>query len=368
MKPATGLLTYPAKLFQHGGAAGLSPPVLDFSVSINPLGPPASALTAIREALPGIARYPDSDCVQLRVKLAGVHQVEPAQVIAGNGSNELIHLIARVFRPARVAIAEPTYTEYLRASLAVGARVDHWIAKPPAFQPAPFEPGDAQLVWLCNPNNPTGQFWPAARETAAWIAGHPATLFVVDEAFLPFVSVDATLSLVGWTARLPNLIVLRSMTKFWAIPGLRLGYAVAHPDLIARLRAGQEPWSVNVLAQAAGLAILDDHDFAARTHAWLAETLPSFQVELWECQPHLDLLPSAINFFLVDLPEPTAPAVASRLADRGIRVREASNFIGLDDHYLRIGFRTEAENCRLVEELKDVLRSGGTHKLDACAT
>src|SRR4051794_40701792 len=146
--------TDPAPLFRHGGRRPDQQGMLDFSASINPLGPPKSVLKALRAALPEIAHYPDPDCRELTEKIAAYHGVSPEQVVVGNGSNELIHAIARAFRPKRVAIVEPTYTEYLRASLLVGADVDHWMSRSARFSLAPFDPEGADLVWLRNPNNP----------------------------------------------------------------------------------------------------------------------------------------------------------------------------------------------------------------------
>src|SRR5208283_2303132 len=116
---------------------------------------------------------------------ASFHGVEPEQVVVGNGSNELIYAIARAFQPKRVAIVEPTYTEYLRASLLVGAKVDHWLAEGDRFKLKPFDPEMADVVWLANPNNPTGAMWAGAAYLTRWMQAHPRTLFVVDEAFLP---------------------------------------------------------------------------------------------------------------------------------------------------------------------------------------
>ncbi|MBV9125029.1 MAG: aminotransferase class I/II-fold pyridoxal phosphate-dependent enzyme, partial [Planctomycetes bacterium] len=216
---------YSPALFRHGGrpTAG-EDNRLDFSANINPLGPPRSALQAIARAWGGVASYPDPECRPLSDLLAARHQVEPAQVLIGNGSNELIYLISRAWKPRRVAIVEPTYTEYLRASLLVGAEVDHWLPEEEAFQPQPFDPGAAELVWLCQPNNPTGQLWPAGT-LAGWVEAHPRVLFVVDEAFLPFLPEEAEYSMIPALRRLPNLVVLRSLTKFYALPGLRIGYA-----------------------------------------------------------------------------------------------------------------------------------------------
>src|SRR5262245_54507173 len=175
----------PSSLFRPGG---VSPSergrLLDFSANVNPLGPPASVLRVLREELPAIAHYPDPECRALRQKLAEHHGVDPEQIVVGNGSNELIYAIARALKPRRVAIAEPTYTEYLRASLSVGAKADHWLAEGNHFKLKPFDPEGADIVWICNPNNPTGTYWAGADHLAHWIEANPRTTFVVDEAFL----------------------------------------------------------------------------------------------------------------------------------------------------------------------------------------
>src|SRR5262249_54461639 len=154
-------------------------PILDFSVSLNPLGPPVSVLQAIGRHVPAIAHYPDPHCRGLVERLARLHGVAPERGVVGNGSSELIHTLPRALGSRRVAIVEPTYTEYLRASLAAGADVVHWLPEEETFQPEPFAAGGADLVWLCHPNNPTGQLWDTPR-LAAWIAHNPRTYFVVD--------------------------------------------------------------------------------------------------------------------------------------------------------------------------------------------
>src|SRR5262249_17476139 len=156
--------TDPTPLFRHGGALPQGcGQLIDFSASINPLGPPESVVRTLRNELPHIAHYPDPDCRKLTERLAALHSVEPSQIVVGNGSNELIYAIARAVGPKRVAIVEPTYTEYLRASLLVGAKVDHWLASG-GFQP--FDPGQAKLVWVCHPNNPTGNMWASGWQLA----------------------------------------------------------------------------------------------------------------------------------------------------------------------------------------------------------
>ena len=345
----------PAFLFRHGdrSVAGARRP-LDFSVSVNPLGPPPSVLHAVRSGLAAIAHYPDPDCRMLTECISGQHECECGKVVVGNGANDLIHALTRAVQPRRVAIVEPTYTEYLHAALLSGAEVIHWLAEPPDFNPGPFDPEDADLVWLCNPNNPTGRFWPPVGVLADWIGAYPCTLFVVDEAFLPLTLAGDRGSLIPYIGRLPNLVVLRSLTKLYALPGLRLGYAAAPVKWAECLRAQVVPWSVNALAQSAGLAALGDAEFALRTRAWLTAEASTFGARLGAVSDRLRPVESAANFVLVELREQTAAEVVGGLARQGIGVRDASNFIGLGPRYVRVGARTAEANARLLAALAEV--------------
>jgi threonine-phosphate decarboxylase len=340
----------PARLFHHGGSPAARGPVLDFSASINPLGPPDSVLRALRRALPAVAHYPDPGCTALTARLAAFHHVEPGQVVVGNGSNELIHALPRAVRPRRAAVAEPTYTEYLRASLLAGAEVEHWLAAGDAFTPRGFDPDGADLVWLCNPNNPTGQLWPRS-DLVEWVGAFPRALFVVDEAFLPFVPGEEDHSLVPVLGRLPNLVVLRSLTKLYSLPGLRLGYALAHPDLAERVRGQLVPWSVNALAQAAGLAALDDAGFLRRTHEWAANEPAAFCRRLTVLTRNLEPVPSRAVFVLLRVQGTSSGRLAAALGECGLAVRDASNFVGLDGRYVRVAVRSPGDNRLLLREL-----------------
>jgi threonine-phosphate decarboxylase len=351
------------RLFRHGGA--VTPdraPLLDFSVSVNPLGPPASVLQALHRELPAIARYPDPESRRLTRCLAEFHRVDATQVIVANGSNELIYAIARAFAGRRVAIVEPTFTEYLRATLTVQGTVDHWLAEGPSFQPQAFDPEGACLVWLGNPNNPTGRRW-SRDDLVSWIAAFPAVGFVVDEAFLPFLSDEAAQSVIPVLDRLPNVIVLRSLTKVYTLPGLRLGYAVLSPRQAESLRwrLAPAPWSVNCLAQAAGLAALQDGPFLARTRAWLTAERNGFLEQLAGLHTDLEPIPSEVNFLLLRLIRAgmTARRLTRRLEERGLAIRDASNFVVLEGRFIRVAVRTAPDNQRLLEELRRALADGG---------
>jgi cobyric acid synthase CobQ/L-threonine-O-3-phosphate decarboxylase len=339
-------------LFRHGERAAV-PSLLNFSVSTNPLGPPASVLQALQQNMRTIAVYPDADCRGLTERLACYHRVAPAQVVVGNGSNELIYAIVRAFQPRRVAIVEPTFTEYLRASRLGGATVDHWLAEGDDFEPACFDPEGADLVWLGNPNNPTGRLWPK-EQLREWIGRHGRTVFVVDEAFLPFLEDERDQSLIAEVDRLPNVIVLRSLTKLYALPGLRLGYAVTSAELAVRLRAQRTPWSVNSLAQVAGLAALDDTAFIAQTHRWLSQERDTYLGQLAAFPEWLQPLSACANFVLLRLQQTSSQELAAGLTARGIAVRDASNFVGLDGRYVRVAVRTRPDNQRLIDALEEL--------------
>jgi threonine-phosphate decarboxylase len=345
----------PAPLFRHGdrGTPGARPP-LDFGVSVNPLGPSRSVLRAVRASSIAMGRYPDPDCRLLSEQLAAGHRCHRRQVVVGNGANDLIYALTRAVRPRRVAIAEPTYTEYLRAALLAEADVTHWLAEGPDFDPEPFDPEGADLVWLCNPNNPTGRLWPPPDALACWIAAHPRILFVADEAFLPLTVEGDRRSLIPYVVRLANLVVLRSLTKLHALPGLRLGYVVASPEWADRVRAQIVPWSVNALAQAAGLAGLADEELAQQTRAWVAWEASTFEDRLAAISDGLRPVRSEASFVLVELRERTSSEVVERLARQCIGVRDASNFVGLGPRYIRLAARTAEANARLLAALAEV--------------
>jgi threonine-phosphate decarboxylase len=331
--------------------------LLDFSTSLNPLGPPPAVYRALRRQLQGgaaLEHYPDPACTVLRERLVALHGVAPNQVVLGNGSSELIQAIPLAFCCRRVAIVEPTYTEYLRASLLARAAVTHWLAEGDDFVPEPFDPEDAQLIWLCNPNNPTGRLWPHG-VLPAWMAAHPGTLFVVDESFLPFRPDEAEHSLIPHLSRLPNLVVVRSLTKLYALPGVRLGYAVTSPEYADLLRARLVPWSVNAFAQVAGVAALKDQAYLGLTHAWFRSETQSVMAALQKLTLNLRVVPSEANFVLLRLRSVSSAWLLNKLRAHSIRVRDASNFIGLDEHYVRIGLHDSESNRSLVRQLAECL-------------
>ncbi|MFZ5814749.1 MAG: threonine-phosphate decarboxylase CobD [Bacillota bacterium] len=318
---------------------------LDFSANINPLGPPPAALEAARSALAGVANYPEPFARSLRAALARHHGLPEEAVLVGNGAAEVLYLLLRQAAGRRVALPAPGFAEYGRAARAAGAEL---LTYPPD-RPTP-PPGLRQGDWLilCNPHNPTGGIYDPG-QVLALAEQTPATL-LVDEAFIDLTEPGEAGSVIPAVLRRPNLVVARSLTKFYALPGLRIGYAVAPPAMVAALDGARDPWSVSSLAQAAALAALADEAFAARTREWVRAERPFLAAALAGL-PGYTVCPPAANFVLVRAPQP-AHAVQERLGPQGILIRDCRSFEGLTPFHMRLAVRTREENLRLLEALR----------------
>ncbi len=345
VKPAT----HGALDFAELERLGIRPEdVLDFSVNSNPFGPSPKVWDAIRQT--PLERYPDRESIALRRALSQRLEVPPEQIIVGNGTAELIQLAAFALLRGgeNILVAEPTFGEYERSVSLMGANVHRWRAIPEtgfAFLSDEIqkELENIHMAFICNPNNPTGQILPL-EVLDAWARDFPNTLFVVDEAYLAFVHRMKS----AVTLRRKNILVLRSMTKDYAIAGLRLGYAVADEAIIQALVNVRPAWNVNALAQSAGLAALHDE-------AHQRETLMKLQVEKQKLIAGLkdlgfDLIPSHTNYFL--LPVAHGADFRQKLLAHGILVRDCASF-GLPT-YVRIATRMAKENARLLESVKQV--------------
>lgn len=351
----------------HGGnlrqwaiRAGRDPErIIDFSASINPLGPPEGLRAALARGIQHLVHYPDPDCSEPLALLAQRHGVAHQQMVIGNGSTEILFALARAVAFDRAVIPVPAYIDYAATVQAAGRAV----VLLPLQEDAGFELDwqtleaslrGGELVMLGQPNNPTGRtFDPDRFRDLA--ARHPSTTFVIDEAFADFV--DGYRSLAEPVGS--NAIVVRSLTKFYAIPGLRLGYAIAPTALAQQIRRQIPPWSVSVLAQHAAVAVLADADYARRSVAFVDGQRRGLTDRLTSI-PGLYVYPSATNFLLVRLnrSDLTAPQLADRLLQDGIAIRTFGPGQYLDQRYFRIAVRSEAENSQLCEALAAVLQPG----------
>ena len=346
--------------FGHGGhvrnlanRAGCKPEeILDFSASINPLGPPDCLRQVISRHLSVVAHYPDPHCLALRKAIASTFSVPAEKVVCGNGSTELLYALPRALAVTHAVIPVPGYVDYTVAAtqarlnittIALDAKsgfsVD-WSQVEP-------ELSGGEMVIVGQPSNPSGaMFDPAALLNVA--DRHLSTFFVVDEAFADFVDAYRSLASHGR----PNIIVLRSMTKFYAIPGLRLGYALAPEPIVKRISGILPPWSVGSLAQAVGVAVLEDQAYADKTReeiVRLREQLHRGLVDLGA----IVVFPSAANYLLARFEKTKfdATALGSNLLARRIAIRVCDNYEGLDDRYFRVAVRTAGENERLLEAM-----------------
>jgi threonine-phosphate decarboxylase len=330
--------------------------LLDFSANINPLGFPPGLCGAIQEALTQIVHYPDRRCMALRRDLAAYHHLIPEEILVGNGSTELIYLIARVLKPGRGLIVTPAFSEYEHALAVAGVPVAfqatdeaHNFTLHEAFE---FQAGD--LVFLAHPASPSGALLdPGLFLKFAAHLDEAGAYLLLDEAFVDFVEEASFKSFLG---RFPRMMILRSFTKFFGIPGMRLGFLLGAPEAIARLAEAQEPWSVNTMAQVMGRAFLADHEYMAQTRTLIAQER-QFLFNRLEALPKLSPFPSAANYLLVKLTRPGANAAGLRLQmlTHHVVIRDASNFRGLDERFFRIAVRSRGENERLLEALEQSL-------------
>jgi threonine-phosphate decarboxylase len=332
--------------------------LLDFSANINPLGFPPGLPGAVAAALKEIVHYPDRRCLDLRRDLAAYHGLSPESILVGNGSTELIFLAARALRPSRGLIVTPAFSEYEQALSVARVPVDFYPtdeAHDFALNTVP-EPRAGDLVCLAHPASPSGAGLAPELflEAAARVEAAGAYL-LLDEAFVDFVEEASFKTYLG---RFPRLMILRSFTKFFAIPGMRLGFLLAAPELIARLGAEQEPWSVNTLAQVMGRACLADRSYMSRTRALIA-TEREFLFNGLAALPGLSPFPSLVNYLLVKLTRPglTAAGLRRQMLAHGIVIRDAGNFRGLDERFFRLAVRGREENERLLQALAQCLQT-----------
>ncbi|MGJ3247604.1 MAG: threonine-phosphate decarboxylase CobD [Elainellaceae cyanobacterium] len=357
---------------KHGGnlawaacVSGCSPvDILDFSASINPLGPPQSAIAAIQAHLPDLKGYPDPSYGRLRQCLGQMHGLSPDWILPGNGAAELLTWASRELAELdAVYVIAPAFGDYGRSLRAFNANllplslnldcnsdwdleIQQWLA--------PHNQGTRAYGLIINtPHNPTGRL--VSTQTIRQCLNHFA-LVVVDEAFIDFLPPDRAQSVVDWVEEYPNLVVLRSLTKFYSVPGLRIGYAVAHPDRLYRWQQWRDPWAVNVLAEAAAIAMVSDLEFQQQTWAWL----PSARSHLFQGLsdlPGLMPYPGVVNFLLVRCLPSVLDVQQALLKQHQILIRDCLSFAELGDRHFRVAVRLKSDHDRLLDGLRSILKS-----------
>ncbi len=330
----------------------------------NPLGPPEQSREAIRANLAGVALYPDGAAFELKRGLAAHLGVAPERITVGNGSNEILSIIAETFlSPAEEAVySEYAFVVYRLAVQATGAVARVAPANPAqGSQPLGHALGAlralinarTRLVFIANPNNPTGTWLPPG-DLQAFIADLPRhVLVVLDEAYLEYMPADECPVTLDWLAAFPNLIVCRTFSKMYGLAGLRVGYAISHPGVAELLNRVRQPFNVNGLAQAAALAALDARDHVARSQDVNRHGLAQLRTGLMEFG--WSVAPSAGNFVLADTGEPAGPWYEGLLR-AGVIVRPVASY-GLPQH-LRITVGLPEQNDGLLQALGQLRQRG----------
>lgn len=329
---------------------------LDFSANVSPLGMPAGVAAAITNALPTADRYPDPLCRELRAALAGAEGVPADWILCGNGAADLIFRLALAVRPRRALLPAPTFVEYEAALQTVGCAVQRVFLREGNEFAVTEEFIDAvtpetDIVFLCQPNNPTGQVTPPALvERLVRRCAECGAVLVVDECFLDFLpDRDA------WTAKqllrdAPQLVILKAFTKLYAMAGVRLGYALCgDAALLEKMRGAGQPWAVSSLAQAAGLAALQETAYADAVRALIAEQRPRMAAGLRALG--LRVMDGQANYLLFR----ATPDFGEKLRRRGAVVRSCANYPGLDAAWYRTAVRTAEENTRLLQIMGEIL-------------
>lgn len=364
-----GDLLTASEIFQRGHDEWI-----DFSSNIYPYGPPGIVKQVMLEMIeeremPLLSRYPDPVCRELRQRIARFHGVSADRVLPGNGAAELIDLVIQAFQPSRVGVIDPSFAEYRQCAEKRNIPVEHLVTRwEEQFLPDHKEMAGliqrTDMLFIGQPNNPTGHLYDSS-QMMDWLrqAGRFQTIMVVDEAFMDFVDPKEERSLISWVEEYPHLIVVRSMTKFFALPGLRLGYLVADETVISRIQKLQVPWSVNRLAQKVGCAVLQEEVYGKHARAvsdWLLKERTEMMGEL-SLLDGFEVFPGQANYLLVRLKQSgkTVHDLQSDLARQGLLVRSCSNYHGLDHHYFRIAVKKPEQNQLLRKALKDWSRKEG---------
>jgi threonine-phosphate decarboxylase len=312
--------------------------ILDFSSNVNPLGLPKGFFPAVRPALNEIVHYPEISYHPITKILPSSLGVHPNRILLGNGSTELLYLLPLALKPKRCIICSPAYADYERSFNRAGIPIDFFPAKEKnnfQWDLNKLKIAKDDMVVIGNPNNPTSVHTPKEK-ILDLVLSYPKNYFLVDEAFIDFLPGSA--SLIGNNMP-PNLLVLRSLTKFYAIPGLRLGCLAASTEIIERLSIFQEPWTVNCLAAQAGV---QEKEFLFQELAAISGLKP---------------FPPAVNFILVKITRKnlSSTSLTDKMARKGILIRDCANFKGLSEEYFRVSINPRKENKLLLVSLKKAL-------------
>lgn len=341
----------------HGGDLYGRSVKLDFSVNTNPLGTPLSVVRAVESSAQSLCRYPDPCCRELTAALAAYEGVRPDAILCGCGAAELIYAFCGALGAERALVPVPTFLEYGAALEAAGGEaIPYPLQEEDGFAVtedflAEAERTDCQVVFLCNPNNPSGQMIaPELLEEVCRVCRRRDIRLFVDECFLELSDAGRGASLAKYLDAFPNLFLLKAFTKSYGMAGLRLGYCLCGDGaLLTAMSRRAQPWNVSLPAQAAGIAALEEGAFLESARQLIRRERPFLAGELdklglWVC-------PSQANYLLVRSGRP----LAGPLLERGILIRDCSNYEGLGPGWYRLAVRRREENRVLMDALQEIL-------------
>ena len=347
---------------------------IDLSANINPFGPPPGVWESLQQGMVDIVNYPDPESQALRKTLSNHLGISTESIMVGNGAGDLIFTIVQALKPKKVAIPIPTFSEYERAARSVGAEVSYIPLGPEGWANYNQSDGKSEnssdesgvdqlwreflkgcdLLFLCSPHNPTGSLLDKDMfERILRLTKELGCRILFDESFLDFLPDPLRQSTRTYIETNEHLIVLYSLTKFYSLPGLRLGTVFAHKSLLARFDQYRDPWSVNVLAQHAGITALADLKFPDDVREKLRESRSLFYQEFTLCSfSNLRLWPTTVNFALIEVLNHTSVELIQHLGRLGILVRDCANFTGLPGDFIRVAIKDIFVMQRLIEGLK----------------
>ncbi|MHB8122249.1 MAG: threonine-phosphate decarboxylase CobD [Desulfuromonadaceae bacterium] len=359
--------------YDHGGniftvarTLGVAPEqIRDFSASINPLGMSSLVHKSLICSLDSLVHYPDTSHKELKQALAKYHGLSPANFTIANGSTELIYHLPAMLPGKKALIVSPSFSEYVRALNQRHWDAQHFILTAESNFSIDTDALELALadgidvLFLCNPGNPNGTLYPQRTiEKIYSLCLSAGTFLVLDEAFMDFCEEASAKRMIVHS---DNAIVLRSMTKFFGIPGLRLGYAISNATIAERLDAMGGPWSVNSLALAAGAAALQDVQHNQDSLEFIRQERRRLFEALAQFSP-FKLYPSSVNYLLVEIREGmTSRELKERLLSHRIIIRDCSSFMGLSECFFRVAVRSRDENNVLLECLAKIFKQQIKH-------
>lgn len=334
--------------------------LLDYSSNINPLGVPENFKQKVIENFDILEKYPDPDYIELRENIGKYNHTNIENIVVGNGATEILFLYIKSLKPKKALLLAPSFAEYRRALESIDCKIIyHTLEENKNFKldvdKFLKDIPQCDLVIICNPNNPTGNFIPLEdiKRINEELKKRKIKLFI-DEAFIEFIK--GWENLTALNLKDSNIFIMRALTKFFAVPGLRLGYGISYDnEVMNKIPKYKEPWSINSFADIAGKTMLWDKEYIEKSEKWIEEEKIWFYNETLKIEG-IKSYKTNTNFILIQILNKTSNEVRDRMIEKGIVVRDASNFVGLDNHYIRLAIKDRENNKKVLHALSEVVR------------